>query len=680
MYGNGITKFISFRVVLALFLFFPSLFLQAEQAPFLVGAGIYDITGAAAEINMMGFAQPFQYTQGIHSRLWSRAFIVASPDTGNAVVFVSADLGMIFQSVKQGVVQKLHERFGDKYTDKNVMLSATHTHAGPGGYAFETLYNFTIRGFYKKNYRVVVDGIVESIIRADKNLEPGFIQIAESELLNTSTNRSLNAYLKNPLEERQQYQHNTDKSMIQIKLLNEQQEPIGIINWHAVHPVSMSNNNGLISGDNKGYASYLFEQSMNSDYLQEKTFVASFAQANEGDVSPNIFNTVADGHCEDLNCVDIQHTMAIGRRQYEQAKAMFNEPGLSIGKGVDYRHQYLDMEHTLVASEFTGGKDEYTCQAALGYAFGAGTTDGPGLEFLFHQGQLESDSLVNFLRNFIARPTHEMTDCQQPKPILLAVGRNQPAWVPHNMPVQIFKIGRLVIAGVPGEFTTQSGRRLKKLLKDTFQEQVDYVAVAGLSNSYAGYVTTPEEYAQQNYEGGFTVFGPWTLPAYLQGFKRIALDLIAQQESETGSLPEDLSDNTGSLILPVLFDDVWITRSFGSVRIQPHDQYHVGETVHSVFWSGHPRNNLETMKGFLEVQALQADGTWKAIAHDWDFNTVYRWERIGIAYSYAHIYWQIPADTPPGAYRITHSGHYKYGWNQKIYSYDGESKAFQVTL
>lgn len=672
-------KHIALIAVMSLSSYFITLPSHASQSPFLIGAGIYDITGAAAEIDMMGYAQPQQLDQGIHSRLWSRAFIVASPNSGKRVVFVSTDLGMTFQSVKQGVIKQLHDTYGDLYNDKNVMISATHTHAGPGGYAFETLYNFTSRGFYEDNYQVIVDGITKSIIRAHQNLEPGTIYIEESELSNTSKNRSESAYLKNPEEERKQYQHDTDKSFTQLKLVNEKQEPIGIINWHAVHGVSMSNTNTLISGDNKGYASYLFEKDMQSDYLQDKTFVAAFAQANEGDASPNVFDTQSDGQCDEMACLDIQHTFTIGERQYQKAKILFDKTNVSIGEGVDFRHQYLDMENTTVAPEFTGGIEGHTCQAALGYAFGAGTSDGLGLDGLFQQGQLSSDPFVNLLRNIIAAPTEAMDVCQQPKPILLAVGLNKPAWVPHNMPVQIFKIGKLVIAGVPGEFTTMSGRRLKVLLHHTFQDQAEHVVVAGLSNSYAGYVTTPEEYSQQNYEGGFTVFGQWTLPAYLQGFKHLAEDMIYQRESETGPLPEDLSNNTGSLILPVIFDDKLPTRQFGSVRMQPNDVYQRGDLVHVVFWAGHPRNNLETMKGFLEVQMLKPDGEWKTIAHDWDFNTVYRWERIGIAYAYGHVYWNILPNTQPGTYRIIHSGHYKYGWNQKIYAYEGVTHHFRVS-
>jgi len=34
-----------------------------------------------------------------------------------------------------------------------------------------------------------------------------------------------------------------------------------------------------------------------------------------------------------------------------------------------------------------------------------------------------------------------------------------------------------------------------------------YVVIAGPANTYAHYVTTPEEYAAQRYEGASTIFG-----------------------------------------------------------------------------------------------------------------------------------------------------------------------------
>lgn len=71
-------------------------------------------------------------------------------------------------------------------------------------------------------------------------------------------------------------------------------------------------------------------------------------------------------------------------------------------------------------------------------------------------------------------------------------------WQPSTVSIQEAFIGDVVIVAVPGEFTTMSGRRLKKEIKDTVEANVGYsdakVIIAGLSNIYSDYITTPEEY------------------------------------------------------------------------------------------------------------------------------------------------------------------------------------------
>ena len=46
---------------------------------YLIGLGSYDITGVAADVNMMGFANIEQITSGLHFRPCARTFIVAEP-------------------------------------------------------------------------------------------------------------------------------------------------------------------------------------------------------------------------------------------------------------------------------------------------------------------------------------------------------------------------------------------------------------------------------------------------------------------------------------------------------------------------------------------------------------------------------------------------------------------------
>jgi neutral ceramidase len=68
-------------------------------------------------------------------------------------------------------------RYGDLYTAKNVAISGTHTHSGPGGYLQYVLYIITSLGFVRQSFDAIVDGIENSIIKAHNNLRPGSIYV-----------------------------------------------------------------------------------------------------------------------------------------------------------------------------------------------------------------------------------------------------------------------------------------------------------------------------------------------------------------------------------------------------------------------------------------------------------------------------------------------------------------------
>jgi neutral ceramidase len=85
----------------------------------------------------------------------------------------------------------------------------------------------------------------------------------------------------------------------------------------------------------------------------------------------------------------------------------------------------------------------------------------------------------------------------------------------------MFRIGNFWILGVPSEFTTMSGRRLRNTVRSTLvslgvADEHTNIVIAGLSNEYSQYVTTYEEYGVQRYEGASTLFGPHTLACYQQ--------------------------------------------------------------------------------------------------------------------------------------------------------------------
>ncbi|MBN1207113.1 MAG: neutral/alkaline ceramidase [Myxococcaceae bacterium] len=644
----------------------------AGNTAFQVGSGIYDITGPAAELGMMGYAMIDQKTAGIHQRLRARAFVIASPCNGKRVAFVSADAGQIFQGVKQQVVERLKARYGSTYSDENVLLSATHTHSGPGGFSHYALYNLTILGYDKQNFEATVDGIVQAIVRAHTNLTAGSIRSNSGDLLNASTNRSPQSYLANPSTERGQYSYDTDKKMTLLRLQGSDGTEVGLINWFAVHATSMGNDNLLISGDNKGYASYLFEKAKGTNPVAAKTFVAAFAQSNEGDVTPNIYGGTNGGGANDFESVELS-----GGKQYTLAKSLYDGASQLLTGAVDYRHAYVKMDAVQVAPQYTDGVTRNTCKAAIGISMLAGAEDGPGFG---KEGA--SCAEIHDLWGAISCAV-STTSCQAEKPIALEMGSMTPyPWTPEVLPLQVVTVGNLALVAVPFEMTTMAGRRLRQsVLTQLAPIGVDQVVIAGLSNAYAGYLATRQEYAKQEYEGASTHFGPWTLGAVQQEMEKLAVALRTGATVAAGPTPRDLRNEQTTVQTGVLFDDKLLWVDFGSVETNANASYTRGQTVTVKFWGGHPKNNLRRQGSFLQVQR-KSGSSWVTVAQDWDWETKYRWQRNNcvptLACSHVTIEWKIPSTAATGTYRIRHDGDWKSGWDGAIRAYTGYSREFTV--
>ncbi|NMO16035.1 neutral/alkaline ceramidase [Pyxidicoccus fallax] len=639
----------------------------AGQQRFLIGAGTGDITGPAAEVGMMGYGQLTQQTSGIHQRLRSRAFVIASPCNGRRVVFVSADLGMVFQAVKQQVVEKLRSRYGGLYSDDNVLLSATHTHVGPGGFSHYTFYNLTSLGFVPQNFDAIVSGIVTSIDRAHANLGEGTLRLAAGELLGASRNRSPEAYRLNPPEERARYPYDVDPRMTLVRLTRADGTEVGLINWFAVHATSMGNHNTLISGDNKGLASYLFEKARGPG------FVAAFANANEGDVTPNVLGGTDGGGADDFEDTEIS-----ARRQHDFAARLWAQADTPLTGGVDFRQMYLKMDAVDVAPAWTDGTPRRTCPAAIGISMLAGAEDGPGFGVEGASCAAIHDVWSQFTCAVFTTP------CQAEKPIVLEMGSMTPyPWTPEVLPLQLVTVGPLAMVAVPFEVTTMAGRRLRRTVLERLAPLgVTEVVIAGLSNAYAGYVTTREEYARQAYEGASTHFGPWTLAALQQGFDALAVALRDGQPVPPGPVPRDLRSVQASLQPGVVFDDKLLWVDFGEAVTDARAAYTRGETVSVTFWGGHPKNDLHLEGTYLRVQRQGPGGTWLDVAWDGDWETRYRWRRVNcvptLACSHVTVEWDIPQDAVPGTYRVVHEGDWKSGWDGRVRPYSGHSRSFTV--
>jgi neutral ceramidase len=501
---------------------------------------------------MQGMADKDQITAGVESPLYARAFVVAQAQSATAagrVAIVVADIWSGTSRVKDAVLQRLAALDGHPYTEENVLLAGTHTHSAPGGYSGARLYDYDFErgGCDEATVTCIADGCARAVEMAHANLGPGRIYVNRGEVTDCGGNRSEQAYLCNPQAERNQWGADTDREMLLLKFVKTddagQEHPVGALNWYAIHPTDRGQNNMFVTGDNKGYASQLFEHKMGTDVSQPETFVAAFANSNCGDVSGNVGVHPIPDAIDDSRARMEKH----GTQQFEVADSLFQTASEEVTGAVDHRHTRVDFSNVTI--EAGGGR---TWPAALGVSFMAGSSEDsvPVPDLGIPEGVTDQNislyetiikagaalGLSAFLGISLIDEAEAVTgrDGQLPKPVVLMPAIDNPPAVPQVLPIQLLRVGTVAVVGIPAELTTMAGRRLRMTVLTALSSLgVAHVALGTYANEYSQYVTTPEEYSSQQYEGASTLFGPHTLEAYQQ----VAGDLATAMAQGSQSLP-----------------------------------------------------------------------------------------------------------------------------------------------
>ncbi|WP_409484618.1 neutral/alkaline non-lysosomal ceramidase N-terminal domain-containing protein [Arsenicicoccus dermatophilus] len=620
----------------------------ADEGGFLVGRAIADITGPAAENGMMGYSRTDQVASGIWQRLRARTFVVQDR-AGHRIAYVVAEMGMDFRSVDEEVQRRLRAAgLADRYGRDNVVISGTHTHAGPGGYSGNVAYNLATNGFQAQLMDAIASGIVESLVAADKDLRPGGITISRSTLDDGNVNRSKVAFDRDPAGDRAPFPDGRAPESVTLRFSQGGRE-VGLLNWFAVHATSLPGTNTLLSPDNKGYAAYHVEHDLHGVRYRDKdpqAYVAAFAAGAQGDQSPNLDLQPGSGPTKD----PIRNTLIMGRRQ--AAAALAPAPAVPVTGSIDHRKRYVDLGATTVAPRWTGdGRSHTTCRGAVSASMAAGSTeDGPALAG-FTEGLV---SPIQAVADALRTPVPEaLKTCQHPKASIVATGAL--GITPDVLPLQTIRLGQLVIATVPGEISAVAGLRLRRSIAETVGADLQDVILQPYAGDYNDYTVTPEEYDSQQYEGGSTLNGRWQLPAYQQELSEIAAAMQAGRPTPDKARPMAPPFAKADWQPRVLADEPPPGRAFGDVVTDAPATARPGQTISAVFVTGHPKNALRRGDTFLEVQRL-VDGTWQTVADDGDVSTTYRWRRVQGARSTATVTWQVPADTPAGSYRLVHHG------------------------
>ncbi|NUR61571.1 MAG: alkaline ceramidase [Catenulispora sp.] len=636
---------------------------------FLAGRGIADITGEIAEIGLLGYGMPNQQAEGLHLRLRARAFAFAH--AGRRLLIVVCDLPLVFSSVTQAVVARLPAA----YTEANVVITATHTHCGPGGYSHHAVYNTNTGGFRPQTFRAIVDGILEAARRAIADLEPATLRLNRGELHDASVNRARRAFDRNPDADKVFFPEAIDPATT-LLTIEHNDLPVGVLNFFAVHGTSMTNRNRLVSGDNKGYAAYHWERQVSGiDYIGESDdpgLIAAFAQTNAGDLSPNLGLRPGSGPTED----EFENTRIIGTRQYAAAAELLKSSADAevLEGGLDHRLIHLDLAAVGVSAAFTGdGLPHHTSHAVPGAtAFAGALPDGPtGWRFTDAERNVVLDTVS---RQAIYRVSRRLREAQAPKtlagPISL-LNRVVP-FGQEVLPIQLLRLGSLYLLCLPFEVTIVAGLRLRRTVAGVVGTDLDHVLVLGYANAYGHYLTTPEEYDAQMYEGASTLFGRWQLPAIQQTASMLATAMRDGRRVDPGPPAPDLSAR----------------RRHHQARPgtdEPHSHHDIGDQL-SFSWDGrvataefvgvHPGNDPRRGGTYFEVQ--KREGLyWRRVADDGDWSTRMYWTRLpsprGTTRSTVRIQWHLPDETPPGRYRFVYRG------NTGLARFQGKSQEFDVT-
>lgn len=718
---------------------FESRGVEANGQKYLIGVGKGDITGPVVEINMMGYADPKQLGSGLRQRLYSRAFIVGDIDnSADRFIYLVLDTQSGDTAVRYGILKGLSElgKEYEVYGQQNVAVTGTHSHSGPGAWLNYLLPQITSKGFSRQSYEAIVDGALLSIKRAHESLEPGFLKVGKTRVEGANINRSLYSYLANPEEERSKYNGTSSNdpendgsvekelTLLQFKRASDGKNT-GVLTWFPTHGTSMLGNNTLISGDNKGVAASLFEKSLVGNPSAAEGFVAGFSQASVGDTSPNILgawcedgtgskcsfenSTCADGKSQYCHArgpffrknpfdAGASSCYEIGRRQFQPARNLYDnldKPDFGIqlkGSSVKSFHSFHDMSN--YRFPLADGSMVTTCPAALGYSFAAGTSDGPGA-FDFTQndpGEPSASPVWRVVSGLLKEPTEEQRRCHYPKPILLDVGEmtSPYLWAPNVVDVQVLRVGQLIIIVSPGEATTMAGRRWKSALYDSASaspfsvtEAEPIVVLGGPANSYTHYISTPEEYSIQRYEGASTLYGPYTLNAYIN----ITLSYLpylsptSTHKPAAGPLPPDNSNRSLSFITGVIYDGHPPFKPYGSIKTDVLAIYQRGDTVTATFIGANPRNNLRLEDTYVAVEKRGGNGEWLRVRDDSDWDLWFRWRKTSevLGTSEVDVFWEMGNGVERGVYRFRYFGNAKsVGAGGGIRAFEGSSGLFEV--
>ncbi len=207
---------------------------------------------------------------------------------------------------------------------------------------------------------------------------------------------------------------------------------------------------------------------------------------------------------------------------------------------------------------------------------------------------------------------------------------------------QVVRVGDRLLVAAPGEPSVQMGRRLVSAVETQIPKGVEDVVVVGLANDYLGYLTTPEEYQAQHYEGGHTVFGLWTSLLARNTLVELTKAMAAGAPAPKPDKPAELGDAEPAA--PAVGNG----GVAGKLLADPTGTVGRGEVV-DLRWSGAPGGvDRPADLPFLSLERQDPGGRFRRV--DSDLGLSFAWRETSEG-KYAARY-DVSPDLAPGTHRF----------------------------
>jgi neutral ceramidase len=505
-----------------------------------VGVARVDLTPPPG-VSTFGHAPDALVTDGYWTRIYCRVFVFKQT-TGSPLALVPCDLAAVSAA--------LHHRVSEKVSEilprSRLMITATHTHAGPAHYFESDAYggaaSSRLPGFDAAMLEMLAGRIAEGIERAHNRMRPARLRWSHQSAWKLTRNRSLTSYLANspqfsprtppnPRDKLTDEERAVDPALdvLQIEetalVTHRYVGPLGWLVFYAMHPTVLPSSNRLIGADVFGVTSRILETrlrhlrardnprckpsakgQLQCPNVSDFDPLVGIVNTNEGDVSPiwSVGNT--------------EEVIEVGRKLADAVNTP-RVPQQPFADQVIIDSRYLEAD--LPGACLLHGAS-LCAKGELGVATGHGGSD--------HLAT--TDAL--FPKQSARDPDRD--DCQAPKAAMLGglqnaiLGRKRDRF-PEHVSFGLVRIDDTWLSLVPAELTVHAGwavdRRVEQVIKAKIKTSTHFV-VAGLANAYIQYVTTRPEYNLQFYEGASTLYGPLSLEYIAERLEILARSMVGQ--------------------------------------------------------------------------------------------------------------------------------------------------------